>query len=52
MKDPEFLADAGKLHLEIDPMSGEETQIVIASILATPKPLLADVQAALGGTAK
>jgi tripartite-type tricarboxylate transporter receptor subunit TctC len=52
MKDPEFLADARKLRLEIDPMNGEETQTVIAGILATPKPVLADVQAALGGPAR
>jgi hypothetical protein len=48
----EFLADAQKLHVEIDPTSGEATQAVVASILTAPKPLLADVQAALGGAAK
>jgi tripartite-type tricarboxylate transporter receptor subunit TctC len=52
MKDPEFLADAQKLHLEIDPMSGEATQTIVASILAAPKSVLADVQTALGGAAK
>jgi tripartite-type tricarboxylate transporter receptor subunit TctC len=52
MQDPEFLADAHNLHLEIDPMNGEATQSVIAGILATPKPVLADVQAALGGAAR
>ena len=52
VKDPELLAEARMLHLDIDPMSGEETQAVVASILAAPRPVLADVQAALSGAAK
>jgi len=50
MQDPEFLAEARKLHLEIDPMRGEEAQSIVAAVLATPKPVLADVQAALSGS--
>jgi tripartite-type tricarboxylate transporter receptor subunit TctC len=50
MQDPEFRAEAQKLHLEIDPMRGEEAQSIVAAVLATPKPVLADVQAALGGS--
>jgi tripartite-type tricarboxylate transporter receptor subunit TctC len=49
MKDPEFLADARAHRAEIDPMSGEETQAVIRAFLATPKPVIADLKAALGG---
>jgi hypothetical protein len=49
MRDPEFLADARKLGSDIDPMTGEATRAAIASILATPKAVIADVQAALGG---
>jgi tripartite-type tricarboxylate transporter receptor subunit TctC len=52
MKDADFLAEAQKLRSEIDPMSGEHTQSLVASILTTPKPVLADVQAALGGSLK
>ena len=52
MQDPEFLADARKLNVEIDPMSGERTQAIVAGVLAAPKPVLADVQAALSGGAK
>ncbi len=52
VKDPELLAEAQMLHLDIDPMSGEKTQAVVASILAAPRPVLADVQAALGGAVK
>jgi tripartite-type tricarboxylate transporter receptor subunit TctC len=49
MKDPEFLGEAKKLNADIDPMSGEETQAGITAILATPKAVIAQVQAALGG---
>jgi tripartite-type tricarboxylate transporter receptor subunit TctC len=52
VQDPEFLADARKLNVEIDPMSGERTQAIVAGVLAAPKPVLADVQAALSGGAK
>ena len=36
MKDPEFLADAKKMFLDVDPTSGEETQKVIAKLYQTP----------------
>ena len=49
MQDQEFLAEASKLNSDIDPMSGADTQAAIAGILATPKSVIADVQAALGG---
>jgi tripartite-type tricarboxylate transporter receptor subunit TctC len=49
VRDPEFLADARKLSVEIDPMSGAQTQAIIAGVLAAPKPVLVDVQAALSG---
>jgi tripartite-type tricarboxylate transporter receptor subunit TctC len=49
MADPDFLAEAGKLNADIEPMSGQETQAAIAGILATPRPIIAEVQAALGG---
>jgi tripartite-type tricarboxylate transporter receptor subunit TctC len=37
MKDPEFLAEAEKLKLGIDPVSGEDVQKLVADIYATPK---------------
>jgi tripartite-type tricarboxylate transporter receptor subunit TctC len=49
IKDPEFIAEARKLNSDIDPMTGEETQSAISSILGTPKSVIAEVQAALGG---
>jgi tripartite-type tricarboxylate transporter receptor subunit TctC len=49
MRDQDFLAEAAKLNSDIDPMSGEDTQAAITGILSTPKSVIADVQAALGG---
>jgi tripartite-type tricarboxylate transporter receptor subunit TctC len=47
MKDPEFLAEAKKLNVEVDPVLGEALQRTVAKILSTPpavaeraKPLL------------
>ena len=49
MKDPEFLAAAKARGSDIDPMTGEETQAIITAFLATPKPVLDDLKAALSG---
>jgi tripartite-type tricarboxylate transporter receptor subunit TctC len=49
MRDPQFLSDAQAQRSEIDPMIGEETQAVITDFLATPKPVITDLKAALGG---
>ncbi|MGE3247325.1 MAG: Bug family tripartite tricarboxylate transporter substrate binding protein [Beijerinckiaceae bacterium] len=40
MKDPAFLADAKKINLEIDPVSGETMQKIVAGIVATPKDIV------------
>jgi tripartite-type tricarboxylate transporter receptor subunit TctC len=48
MADPDFRAEAVRLNSDIDPMSGLETQQAIAAILETPKPVIAEVQEALG----
>jgi tripartite-type tricarboxylate transporter receptor subunit TctC len=47
MKDPEFLADAKKFSLEIDPITGEQAQTLIAKVLATPQPIAERVRKAL-----
>ncbi len=41
MRDPEFLADAKKVDLDITPVSGAEVRNVIAAMAATPKDLIA-----------
>jgi hypothetical protein len=47
MTDPDFVAETAKLNIEIDPVSGEAMQKIVANVLATPaavrergKPLL------------
>jgi tripartite-type tricarboxylate transporter receptor subunit TctC len=39
MKDPEFVAETAKINIEIDPVSGEAMQKIVANVLATPKPV-------------
>jgi len=41
MKDKEFLADADKATLEINPKSGEEIQKLVAELYATPASVIA-----------
>ena len=52
MKNPEFLAAAKTRGTDIDPMTGEETQAIVTAFLATPKSVVADLRAALGGFLK
>ena len=40
MKDPAFLADAEKARLDLDPVTGEETEQVIKEAYSTPKDIL------------
>jgi tripartite-type tricarboxylate transporter receptor subunit TctC len=49
VRDPAFLAEARKLNLEVDPMSGCETQAIVARVLTAPASVLADVRTALSG---
>ena len=39
MKDPEFVAETAKLNIEIDPVSGEAMQKIVAGVLATPQAI-------------
>jgi tripartite-type tricarboxylate transporter receptor subunit TctC len=47
MKDSGFVADAARLQLEIDPMTGEEVQALVAQLAGTPGDIVARVRAAL-----
>ena len=49
VRDPEFLAEAVKLSVDIDPMTGAEMQEAVKQILATPKDVIVRTQAALEG---
>jgi tripartite-type tricarboxylate transporter receptor subunit TctC len=44
--DPDFIADAKKQRAEISPMTGEETQQLVADLIATPAAIKAKVKAA------
>jgi tripartite-type tricarboxylate transporter receptor subunit TctC len=41
MRDPEFLAEAEKLQLEIEPLSAHQIDALLANAFATPKPIVA-----------
>ena len=47
MKDPEFLAEADKLKIEIDPLTGEQVAALIADIYKTPPETVARVRDAM-----
>ena len=40
MKDPEYLADAKKLDIDVNPVSGKELDDLLAELYATPKDVL------------
>lgn len=45
MADADFLREAEKARIDVEPVSGEEMQKVVAEVLATPKPLAARAKA-------
>ncbi|MFZ3338019.1 MAG: hypothetical protein WA776_07205 [Xanthobacteraceae bacterium] len=46
MKDKDFLAEADKMQLEVNPVSGEEVQKLVAEVYATPPDIIAKAKAA------
>ena len=48
MKDPAFLAEAAGMRADVDPTSGEDVQEIVASMYATPKPVVERVKKLLG----
>jgi tripartite-type tricarboxylate transporter receptor subunit TctC len=47
MTDPEFVADAAQLQLELSPMTGEEVQALVGELAATPADIVARIRSAL-----
>jgi len=47
MKEPAFVAGAARLQLDIDPMTGEEVQALVAQLAGTPPAIVNRVRAAL-----
>lgn len=48
MRDPQFLAQAEKQGLEIDPLTGQEIQTIIARMYAMPKPVVERAKVVIG----
>ena len=47
MGDPQFLTDAGKIGLDISPMSGEKLQQIVEKLYSTPKLVLEQARRAI-----
>ena len=47
MKDKELLADAEKLKIEVDALSGEQVADLVAQLYRTPPDVVARVRAAM-----
>ena len=52
MKEPGLIADAARLQLEIDPMTGEQVQDLVAQLSRTPPEIVSRVRAALEAPAR
>ncbi len=49
MRDPAYLAEAEKLKIDIEPLTGEQVASLIAQVFATPAETVARVRDAMGG---
>ena len=47
MKDPEFLAEADKINMDLSPSTGAEVQKIVADLIATPKDVVMATKAIL-----
>jgi tripartite-type tricarboxylate transporter receptor subunit TctC len=47
LKDKEFLAEAVKVKLDVNPVTGEEVDRLIAQLYATPKDIVEETRAAI-----
>jgi tripartite-type tricarboxylate transporter receptor subunit TctC len=52
MRDPAFVADAAKLQLDVDPMSGEQVQALVGDLARTPSEVMARVRGILAAPDK
>jgi hypothetical protein len=48
MKDPELLAEAGKMNIDVEPSTGEQVQTLVAKMYDTPPNVIERVKKALG----
>jgi hypothetical protein len=52
MQDEAFIAEAAKLQFDVDPLTGEQVQALVAQLAATPRDVVARVRAALEAPAQ
>jgi tripartite-type tricarboxylate transporter receptor subunit TctC len=52
MRDPAFVADAARLQLDVDPMSGEQVQALVGELARTPADVVARVRGILAAPEK
>jgi hypothetical protein len=48
MNDPEFLAEAKKKKLDVDPTSGEEVQALVKDVMNQPKDVIERLNTLMG----
>ena len=48
MKDPDLLAEAQRMHLDVDASTGEEVQALVAQMYETPPQVIERMKKALG----
>jgi hypothetical protein len=48
MRDPEVLAEIKKRGLDLEPVTGEEVQKMVAAYAATPRPLVEQAKRYIG----
>jgi hypothetical protein len=47
MHDPDFLADARRLEIDVEPMNAADTKIMVERLFATPPAVVARIEDAL-----
>jgi len=52
MRDADFIAEAARLQLDIDPMRGEDVQALVAELARTPADVVARVRGILAGAGR
>jgi hypothetical protein len=48
-KDPDFLAEAQKRKMDVNPVSGADIEKLVAEVYATPPEIVKEVRAVIGG---
>jgi tripartite-type tricarboxylate transporter receptor subunit TctC len=52
MRDEAFIAEAAKLQFDVDPLTGEQVQALVAQLAATPRDIVSRVRTALEAPAQ